>query len=156
MGEVVRRAHGYRCYPSSEQADQLNRTVGCVRLVYNRALDARTRARAADRRRDHLHKLTTRLVRDTNGRDRTLPICRCGFSFVPRIAEGAAGYCAGSSGRRKLEECSCVPDQQHGWPRRRHWPRRSRSVGPAASRSTPTSRRPPRRSTATSASSSTS
>ncbi|MFE9203491.1 RNA-guided endonuclease InsQ/TnpB family protein [Micromonospora sp. NPDC007230] len=51
MGEVVKRAYKYRFYPSPEQAEQLNRTFGCVRLVYNRALEARTRAWAVDRQR---------------------------------------------------------------------------------------------------------
>ncbi|MFU8854994.1 RNA-guided endonuclease InsQ/TnpB family protein [Micromonospora sp. SL1-18] len=51
MGEVVKRAYKYRFYPSPEQAGLLNRTFGCVRLVYNRALEARTRAWAVDRRR---------------------------------------------------------------------------------------------------------
>jgi putative transposase len=112
----VKRAFRYRFYPTLQQAEQLNRTFGCVRLVYNTALDARTNAwtsnrrrvsyrqtsalptdrhklaraqralsrrdkgsanrakaklkvarihaRIADRRRDHLHKLSTRLVRD--------------------------------------------------------------------------------------------
>jgi IS605 OrfB family transposase len=49
MGEVVKRGFKYRFYPTPEQADQLNRTFGCVRLVYNRALDARTRAWTVDR-----------------------------------------------------------------------------------------------------------
>ncbi|SIN37687.1 putative transposase [Micromonospora cremea] len=40
----------YRFYPTPEQADQLNRTFGCVRLVYNRALDARTRTYTTERR----------------------------------------------------------------------------------------------------------
>ncbi|NJP34366.1 RNA-guided endonuclease InsQ/TnpB family protein [Micromonospora thermarum] len=51
MGEVVKRAYKYRFYPSPEQAEQLSRTFGCVRLVYNRALEARTRAWAVDRQR---------------------------------------------------------------------------------------------------------
>ncbi|MFU8850644.1 RNA-guided endonuclease InsQ/TnpB family protein [Micromonospora sp. SL1-18] len=51
MGEVAKRAYKYRFYPSPEQAELLNRTFGCVRLVYNRALEARTRAWAVDRRR---------------------------------------------------------------------------------------------------------
>ncbi|MEU5727355.1 transposase, partial [Micromonospora sp. NPDC047738] len=51
MGDVVKRAYKYRFYPSPEQAEQLGRTFGCVRLVYNRALEARTRAWAVDRRR---------------------------------------------------------------------------------------------------------
>ncbi|MFF4879644.1 RNA-guided endonuclease InsQ/TnpB family protein [Micromonospora sp. NPDC000668] len=44
MGEVVKRAYKYRFYPTPQQAEQLNRTFGCVRKVYNLALDARTRA----------------------------------------------------------------------------------------------------------------
>ncbi|PWR15480.1 transposase [Micromonospora sicca] len=51
MGGVVKRAFRYRFYPSAEQAGQLNRTFGCVRLVYNRALEARTRAWVVDRQR---------------------------------------------------------------------------------------------------------
>ncbi|PWR06115.1 transposase [Micromonospora sicca] len=51
MGDVVKRAFKYRFCPTPEQAEQLNRTFGCVRLVYNRALDARTRAWAVDRQR---------------------------------------------------------------------------------------------------------
>ncbi len=50
MGEVVKRAFRYRFYPSPEQADQLNRTFGCVRKVYNLALDARTRAWTTEKR----------------------------------------------------------------------------------------------------------
>ncbi|WP_328418157.1 helix-turn-helix domain-containing protein [Micromonospora sp. NBC_00389] len=51
MGEVVKRAYKYRFYPTPLQAEQLNRTFGCVRKVYNLALDARTRAWAVDRQR---------------------------------------------------------------------------------------------------------
>ncbi|MCW3820022.1 transposase [Micromonospora sp. DR5-3] len=51
MGEVVKRAYKYRFYPTPEQAELLNRTFGCVRVVYNRALEARTRAWAVDRQR---------------------------------------------------------------------------------------------------------
>ena len=50
MGEVVKRAFKYRFYPTSEQAGQLNRTFGCVRLVYNKALNARTAAYATEKR----------------------------------------------------------------------------------------------------------
>ncbi len=75
---TVKRAFKYRFYPTGAQAAKLSRTFGCVRLVYNRALAHRTRAwydearrkvarvyaRVSDRRRDFLHKLTTRLVRE--------------------------------------------------------------------------------------------
>ncbi len=47
---VVKRTYKYRFYPTPEQAEQLNRTFGCVRLVYNKALDERTRAYATERR----------------------------------------------------------------------------------------------------------
>lgn len=36
------RAYKYRFYPSSEQEELLRRTMGCVRLVYNKALAVRT------------------------------------------------------------------------------------------------------------------
>jgi putative transposase len=42
--EPVKRAFKYRFYPTSEQADQLIRTFGCVRYVWNRALAERTAA----------------------------------------------------------------------------------------------------------------
>ncbi|WP_433288076.1 RNA-guided endonuclease InsQ/TnpB family protein [Micromonospora sp. CA-244673] len=50
MGGVVKRAFKYRFYPTPGQAEQLIRTFGCVRLVYNRALDARTRVWADEGR----------------------------------------------------------------------------------------------------------
>ncbi|MCY0936362.1 RNA-guided endonuclease InsQ/TnpB family protein [Streptomyces sp. H34-S4] len=40
----VKRAFKYRFYPSDVQAAELSRTFGCVRKVYNMALDARSRA----------------------------------------------------------------------------------------------------------------
>ena len=52
MGErVVKRAFKYRFYPSDQQEQQLNRTFGCVRKVYNLALEARTRAWYGEQRR---------------------------------------------------------------------------------------------------------
>lgn len=50
-GKVVRRAYKYRFYPTPEQAEQLNRTFGCVRYVYNRALAERHRAWTQEQRR---------------------------------------------------------------------------------------------------------
>ncbi|QYO66765.1 RNA-guided endonuclease InsQ/TnpB family protein [Leptolyngbya sp. 7M] len=40
----MERAFKYRIYPTPEQEALLRRTLGCVRLVYNRALAARTEA----------------------------------------------------------------------------------------------------------------
>jgi putative transposase len=52
MGErVVKRAYRYRFYPTAEQAEQLARTFGCVRYVYNRALAERSRAWTQEQRR---------------------------------------------------------------------------------------------------------
>ena len=50
-GRVVRRAYKYRFYPTPEQAEQLSRTFGCVRYVYNRALAERSRAWTQEQRR---------------------------------------------------------------------------------------------------------
>ncbi|WP_330186176.1 RNA-guided endonuclease TnpB family protein [Dactylosporangium sp. AC04546] len=44
MAGAVKRAFRYRFYPSPGQAAELVRTFGCVRLVYNMALQARTEA----------------------------------------------------------------------------------------------------------------
>ena len=49
--EVERRAFKFRFYPTEEQAAELSRTFGCVRLVYNMALEARTTAWFQDSRR---------------------------------------------------------------------------------------------------------
>jgi putative transposase len=48
---TVKRAFKYRFYPTDAQAAELSRTFGCVRLVYNKALDERTRAWYAEQRR---------------------------------------------------------------------------------------------------------
>ena len=50
-GRVVKRAYKYRFYPSDQQAQELNRTFGCVRKVYNLALEARTKAWYGEQRR---------------------------------------------------------------------------------------------------------
>jgi len=41
---MVEKALKFRFYPNPEQEDLLRRTLGCVRLVYNKALAARTQA----------------------------------------------------------------------------------------------------------------
>ena len=48
---MVKRAYRYRFYPSDQQAQELNRTFGCVRKVYNLALETRTRAWYSEQRR---------------------------------------------------------------------------------------------------------
>jgi putative transposase len=50
-GKTVKRAFKYRFYPTPEQADLLNRTFGCVRYVWNRALAERSRAWTQEQRR---------------------------------------------------------------------------------------------------------
>ncbi len=40
----MQKAYRYRVYPTSEQEELLRRTIGCTRLVYNRALASRTEA----------------------------------------------------------------------------------------------------------------
>ena len=39
---MTQRAYRYRFYPTTEQEQLLRRTLGCVRLVYNKALNSRT------------------------------------------------------------------------------------------------------------------
>ncbi|GAA1811099.1 RNA-guided endonuclease TnpB family protein [Actinomadura chokoriensis] len=51
MARQVKRAFKYRFYPTDEQAAELARTFGCVRLVYNKALEERTRAWYTEQRR---------------------------------------------------------------------------------------------------------
>lgn len=42
--KIVKRAYKYRFYPTPEQAQELERTWGCVRVAYNKALGVRTRS----------------------------------------------------------------------------------------------------------------
>ncbi|ANS62332.1 transposase, IS605 OrfB [Streptomyces lincolnensis] len=51
MTQQVKRAFKYRFYPTGVQAAELSRTFGCVRLVYNKALEERTRAWYGEQRR---------------------------------------------------------------------------------------------------------
>ncbi|MEV6238066.1 transposase [Lentzea sp. NPDC051838] len=53
----VRRAFKYRFYPTDEQAAELSKTFGCVRKVYNLALEARTEA--WDQRRERIGYIGT-------------------------------------------------------------------------------------------------
>lgn len=48
---LVKRAFKYRFYPSEQQAHELLRTFGCVRLIYNKALQARVTAWQEEQRR---------------------------------------------------------------------------------------------------------
>src|SRR5919202_3159261 len=41
---MIQRAYRYRFYPTQEQEQLLRRSLGCVRLVYNKALSTRTEA----------------------------------------------------------------------------------------------------------------
>ncbi|WP_333290357.1 transposase [Microcoleus sp. D2_18a_B4] len=45
------KAFSYRFYPTPEQESLLRRTLGCVRLVYNRALAVRTEAWYTEQKR---------------------------------------------------------------------------------------------------------
>jgi putative transposase len=58
----VKRAFRYRFYPSDAQAAELSRTFGCVRLVYNRALDERTAAWQQRRERVGYSQTSTMLT----------------------------------------------------------------------------------------------
>ncbi|HEY9675838.1 MAG TPA: transposase [Waterburya sp.] len=44
MQGVTQKAYRYRFYPTEEQEQLLRRTLGCVRVVYNKALHTRTKA----------------------------------------------------------------------------------------------------------------
>jgi transposase len=51
MTRQVKRAFKYRFHPTGEQAAELSRTFGCVRLVYNKALEERSRASTTEGRK---------------------------------------------------------------------------------------------------------
>ncbi|MCK9877544.1 transposase [Frankia sp. Ag45/Mut15] len=48
---MVKRAYRYRFYPTPDQVENLAKTFGCVRYVYNRALAERHRAWSQEQRR---------------------------------------------------------------------------------------------------------
>ncbi|MEV0050520.1 RNA-guided endonuclease TnpB family protein [Saccharopolyspora shandongensis] len=58
----MKRAYKYRFYPAEEQAAELSRTFGCVREVYNLALDARTRAWFTEQRRVNYNETSAMLT----------------------------------------------------------------------------------------------
>ncbi|MFF5228727.1 RNA-guided endonuclease InsQ/TnpB family protein [Dactylosporangium sp. NPDC000521] len=62
MSRVVKRAFRYRFYPTPGQAAELARTFGCVRLVYNLALQARTEAWTLRRERVNYHATSAMLT----------------------------------------------------------------------------------------------
>ncbi|WP_119726397.1 RNA-guided endonuclease InsQ/TnpB family protein [Thermomonospora amylolytica] len=62
MVRQVKRAFKYRFYPTDEQAMELLRTFGCVRLVYNQALEERTRAWYTEQRRLSYAESSARLT----------------------------------------------------------------------------------------------
>lgn len=62
MTQQVKRAFKYRFYPTDAQAAELLRTFGCVRLVYNKALQERTTAWYCDRRRISYVESSARLT----------------------------------------------------------------------------------------------
>ncbi|NEO55141.1 MAG: IS200/IS605 family element transposase accessory protein TnpB, partial [Okeania sp. SIO3B5] len=48
---MVEKAYKFRFYPTPEQENLLRRTLGCVRLIYNKALAARTQAWSENKER---------------------------------------------------------------------------------------------------------
>ena len=58
----VKRAYKYRFYPTGAQRQELLRTFGCVRKVYNLALDARTRAWFTEQRRVNYNETSAMLT----------------------------------------------------------------------------------------------
>ncbi|GAB1819338.1 hypothetical protein HerbRD11066_25020 [Herbidospora sp. RD11066] len=51
MAQTVKRSYKYRFHPTAGQAEELSRTFGCVRSVYNKALEERTRLYKAEGRK---------------------------------------------------------------------------------------------------------
>ncbi|MBD2892823.1 IS200/IS605 family transposase ISTel3 [Actinomadura sp. RB99] len=62
MPRTVKRAFKYRCYPTPQQATQLVRTFGCVRLVYNKALEEHIRVFRTEGRHLGLNEASARLT----------------------------------------------------------------------------------------------
>ncbi|MFI2348323.1 RNA-guided endonuclease InsQ/TnpB family protein [Streptomyces sp. NPDC019443] len=60
--EYVKRAFKYRFHPTDAQAAELSRTFGCVRKVYNLALEARTTAWFGEQRRVNYNETSAMLT----------------------------------------------------------------------------------------------
>ncbi|WP_433525157.1 RNA-guided endonuclease InsQ/TnpB family protein [Nocardia pseudovaccinii] len=58
----MKRAYKYRFYPTEQQERELVRTFGCVRLVYNKALEARTTAWFTEQRRVNYNETSAMLT----------------------------------------------------------------------------------------------
>ncbi len=59
---MVERAYKYRFKPTAEQENLLRRTMGCVRLVYNKALSAKTKAWYENQKRISYSKTSSLLT----------------------------------------------------------------------------------------------
>jgi putative transposase len=59
--EMQKRAYRYRFYPTQEQAEQLARTFGCVRFIYNWGLATRKHAYFHEGQSLYYHDLAARL-----------------------------------------------------------------------------------------------
>ncbi|MFG1754271.1 RNA-guided endonuclease InsQ/TnpB family protein [Streptosporangium sandarakinum] len=62
MAQMVKRAYRYRFHPIPGQAAELARTFGCVRYVYDKALDHRTRAYRQEGRKVSYAETSARLT----------------------------------------------------------------------------------------------
>ena len=61
-GKAVKRAYKFRFYPTPQQTAELNRTFGCVRYVWNWALDSRTKRYRTAGERVNYHQLSAELT----------------------------------------------------------------------------------------------
>jgi putative transposase len=59
---IVQKAFKYRFFPTDGQAEQLARTFGCARYVYNRALEFRTTAWQQEKKSIDYHSTAARLT----------------------------------------------------------------------------------------------
>ena len=70
---IVNKASKCRLYPTKEQQDKINRTLGCCRYVYNKMLERQ--AKMHKRRKDHL---------SYNEMQNLLPVMK---KYLPWLAE---------------------------------------------------------------------
>lgn len=62
MGKLIFRAYKYRLYPTKEQEEQIRRTFGCCRFVYNHFLAVRRDAYEADKTSISFNECSRRLT----------------------------------------------------------------------------------------------
>jgi len=104
MVKVVKRAYKYRFYPTPEQAADLSRTFGCVRKVWNLALQARTTAWDQRQERVTYVRSSAMLTQWKRSDD---------FAFLAEVCDSVVGIDAGITSLATLSTGEKIINPRH-------------------------------------------